>query len=70
MTNPKDTSLEVNVATNSIMSRQSQFGFKGKALVESVKPGKIKNFQKWQNDYNNNNNNNNNNKFPEWFRET
>ena len=29
----------------------------------SVKPGKIRNFQKWKND------NNNNKKLPEWFME-
>ena len=32
---------------------------------EAVKPGKIRNNQKWQND---NNNNNNNNNFQEWFK--
>ena len=31
----------------------------------TVKPGKIRNFQKWQND----NNNNNNNKLSQWLRE-
>ena len=31
--------------------------------TKSVKPGNIRNFQKWKND------NNNNNKLPEWFRE-
>ena len=30
--------------------------------VGFIKPGKIRNFQKWKND-------NNNNKLPEWFRE-
>ena len=30
--------------------------------TKSVKPGNIRNFQKWKND-------NNNNKLPEWFKE-
>ena len=50
------------------MSRHSVLCHDSKACLATqlgvrVKPGKIRNFQKWQND------NNNNNKLPEWFRE-